>query len=624
MPHRTRHWLWILPLLLLIMGLGARDLTSDGLWYDEQWSIYDSGGAHYGPLSPAEIWTRIANEDPTQPPGYPMLLSVWGTVAGWSEFSGRALSLLFGVLAVAAMYRLGTDLGGRPAVGLAAAVALSAGAFFIYYLHELRGFTLYVFLTIICALCYWRLISRSGPGPLWMHALLVASIVGMLYTHYFSALTPAAIGVYHAIFVRRKWRILVLMGLAGLTFVPWLAVLFYTMRFIGNSFRYPNANFFDVAQNILGIFSSGSVGALIVLALLSLRKPTRSVWFAWVWLLVWFGLAWVVITRLSVFELRYMIGLWPALALLVGLGIVRIGIPAAPVIALWLLAGILSLGNAPLRGLFHRDIYHQPIREAINALNGHVRAGDFVTYHLLYDLEAWTHERVFEYYLHRLHVPGAVIDAPRPVTDDEYSQRAASKVQGVSRVWITYNRWLPPEKLNLFEGTLRNNGFERCIPTQPLANLDPNVVSVDLFAAIKPGQDGAPLRFGTGIEQRLANPLEAISNQPGDLLVLPVVLRTTMAGDIPRGTYSTGLHILNGDGRLVAQADYGLGEGCQTTDIALNGLPPGDYTVYAIVYNWQTGERLPPSGENSSSEGRVLLGKFSLDASNAPVSARLR
>ena len=60
-PRRTRHWLWILPLLLLLLlitGLGARDLTSDGLWYDEQWSIYDSGGAHYGPLSPAEIWTK--------------------------------------------------------------------------------------------------------------------------------------------------------------------------------------------------------------------------------------------------------------------------------------------------------------------------------------------------------------------------------------------------------------------------------------------------------------------------------------------------------------------------------------------------------------------------------------
>jgi hypothetical protein len=400
-----------------------------------------------------------------------------------------------------------------------------------------------------------------------------------------------------------------------------LAVLFYTMRFIGNSFRYPNANFFDVAQNILGIFSSGSVVALLALALLTLRKPTRSMWFAWIWLLVWFGLAWVVITRLSVFELRYMIGLWPALALLVGLGIVRIGVPAAPVIGLWLIAGILSLGNAPLRGLFHRDIYHQPIREATNALIGQVRAGDFVTYHLLYDLEAWTHERVFEYYAHKLRIPGAVIDAPRPITNDEYRHRAVNKVQGASRVWITYNRWLPPERLNLFHDTLSNNGFERCAPTQPLRNLDPNVVSVELFTALNAEQNTAPLRFAPGIELRSGSPLEIALNQPGDLPVLPVVLRATMAGDVPRGTYSTGIHILNSEGQLVAQADYGLSEGCQTTDVALGGLPTGTYTVYVIVYNWQTGERLAPSGESTVSEGRALLGKFSL---NAPVSARLR
>jgi hypothetical protein len=175
--------------------------------------------------------------------------------------------------------------------------------------------------------------------------------------------------------------------------------------------------------------------------------------------------------------------------------------------------------------------------------------------------------------------------------------------------------------LNLFQGTLRNNGFERCTPTQPLPNLDLNVVSVDLFTALKPDQGDAPLRFGTGIEQRFARPLQPASNQPGDLLVLPVVLQTTMARDVPRGAYSTGLHIINADGQLVAQADYGLAEGCQTTDIALNGLPPGDYTVYAIVYNWQTGERLTPAVENISSEGRALLGKFSL---NTPVSARLR
>src|SRR5258708_8832242 len=87
----------MIPVLLLTTWFGARKLNASGIWYDEWWSLYDSGASYFGPpLSPIAIWNRIATEDPMYPPGYYVLLSAWAQGVGWSEYATRALSLLAG------------------------------------------------------------------------------------------------------------------------------------------------------------------------------------------------------------------------------------------------------------------------------------------------------------------------------------------------------------------------------------------------------------------------------------------------------------------------------------------------------------------------------------------------
>jgi hypothetical protein len=47
--------------------------------------------------------------------------------------------------------------------------------------------------------------------------------------------------------------------------------------------------------------------------------------------------------------------------------------------------------------------------------------------------------------------------------------------------------------------------------------------------------------------------------------------------------------------QLVAQADYGLPNDpfvCRQTTLDLANLPPGMYTLSAVVYNWQTGAQM--------------------------------
>ena len=62
------------------------------------------------PSAPLDVANRIVQYESGQAPFYYVLLSAWGSLAGWSEFSARMLSLLAGVLAVAWVYRLAADM----------------------------------------------------------------------------------------------------------------------------------------------------------------------------------------------------------------------------------------------------------------------------------------------------------------------------------------------------------------------------------------------------------------------------------------------------------------------------------------------------------------------------------
>jgi hypothetical protein len=87
------------------------------------------------------VWEKVASTDPIQGTGYPLLLAAWGGLAGWSDVSARTLSLFFGVLAVALVYRIGRKMV-NAAAGFYGALFLSVTALFLHYLGEARTFSL--------------------------------------------------------------------------------------------------------------------------------------------------------------------------------------------------------------------------------------------------------------------------------------------------------------------------------------------------------------------------------------------------------------------------------------------------------------------------------------------------
>ncbi|MBN8636213.1 MAG: glycosyltransferase family 39 protein [Anaerolineae bacterium] len=174
---------------------------------------------------------HIGVDDPWQPPLYYILLSQWGKLVGWSELAARSLSFFVGMIGIAMAYRLGRDLR-SVTVGIATAVVLGSSAYYVYFLHEMRAYTLYVLLTLISAWAYWRLII--GKRGLYLYALLFVGLVGALYTHYFAGLIGVVLGLYHLVTMRSRifrerpllwWQISGVFALAALAFLPWLLIL---------------------------------------------------------------------------------------------------------------------------------------------------------------------------------------------------------------------------------------------------------------------------------------------------------------------------------------------------------------------------------------------------------------
>ena len=118
----------ILGLTLLAFLLRAYRLDFQSLWLDEGWTVY------FANLPLSELWHLLQTEE-IHPPFYFPSLNIWRHLAGDSEFALRYYSLVFSVLAVPLIYRLGKALGGYR-LGAIAALLLAVAPYQIWHAPE--------------------------------------------------------------------------------------------------------------------------------------------------------------------------------------------------------------------------------------------------------------------------------------------------------------------------------------------------------------------------------------------------------------------------------------------------------------------------------------------------------
>lgn len=213
------------PVLLLGFALGAAQLNVDILWVDEMASVA-AMGAEDPPYSIAQIVAKIVRHQPDLVPLYYVIGAGWAQMVGWSQVALRYLSLLFGVLSIACLYRFAADVFDRRSAWLAAFLYAS-NAIIIIYFHELRNYSLWLLLSIVHLRQYWRLVDGAKADAVtW--ASFVATTAALLYTHPFSPFVLLGLGLHHLLLVakrRRWWHVTIAWGAGVLAFLPYLPLV---------------------------------------------------------------------------------------------------------------------------------------------------------------------------------------------------------------------------------------------------------------------------------------------------------------------------------------------------------------------------------------------------------------
>ena len=267
-------WLPAMVIILLVgFALGAAQLNADILWVDEMASV-SAMGAEDPPQDIASIIESLVAHDPYSVPLYFVIGAGWANVVGWSQVPLRYLSLLFGVLSAAWLFRLANDMLNRRAA-LVAAFLFATNAFVIIYFHELRFYSLWLFLCLAHTWHYWRLATGARAGVAsWV--VFVATTSALLHTHPFSGFVLLGLCAHHILLIarNRRWYSVVIAWAVGLlTFLPYAPLLAIGLR--------------EAAES--GVVQSKAAGSIELLPMLAnvFMNGVNALWIAVICLAGW-------------------------------------------------------------------------------------------------------------------------------------------------------------------------------------------------------------------------------------------------------------------------------------------------------------------------------------------------
>lgn len=188
----------LVPLFVLLAGFALRlyRLGVESLWYDETVSLLLARS------DLAELTRHTAGD--IHPPFYYYLLHFWGEFSGWSEFSSAFLSLFFGVLLIALVYRVTREWlqGYRDressaclpltqsanSIALVAAVLVAVSSYNVWYSQEVRMYTLGAALGLISVYFLRRMLDPARTSIRDFLGYVLSTALGIYTLYYFAFL----------------------------------------------------------------------------------------------------------------------------------------------------------------------------------------------------------------------------------------------------------------------------------------------------------------------------------------------------------------------------------------------------------------------------------------------------
>jgi mannosyltransferase len=221
-PRQSRSGRWIL-ILILLTGFGLRlyRLADKEMWYDEAFAVVyaekELASIVRGTVTPVE--GAAADIHPLL---YYFFLHGWLEV-GQSPFVARFPSVVFGLLSLCLVYRIGRELF-ETRVGLLASVLTAVSPFHIWYSQEARMYSL-LCLSSLLSIYFFVKAWQEDRWSYWMAFAFCSAL--SLYAHNLAFLVTFTLVVF--VLATRRWdrlpRVLAACLVISLLFLPWLVLV---------------------------------------------------------------------------------------------------------------------------------------------------------------------------------------------------------------------------------------------------------------------------------------------------------------------------------------------------------------------------------------------------------------
>jgi len=468
-------WIALLCVLLIAFALRLFRIAQQSIWYDEGLSLYYARGS---------LTQVLADASQTEhPPLHPLMLNLWVRVCGDSELAVRMLSVCWGMVAIALVYRLGQRF--LPGIAAPATLLLAVSPLAIWYSQETRGYMLALALQIglfDCALSLFPIASGSPRHhgiASWARYLLYAVLgASALYAHLYSA--PFLVALNLAFLVRFV-RLVPIVGLRRLwphaakwalsqvavaaLFAPWLPSVLAQLQ--------ANATFWhgavgwrqiagrtlvalSVGETLSGAWATAATWVLSLLALLGTyalaRQPRRPSWASlWLWVVIPILLQVLINQTRPKFAVRYLIGVLPAYLLLASAGVRWLFAaarryafrPAGWAASAAILLSTAVVGGATARslGAYYLDssLYRPDFRAVAAYIQQHGTPDDLIVLLGGHSYPAFTY--YYRQALPVLPLPDRLLPSTREPVDVSVLETLDQAIAGKQRLWLVL--WQP-------------------------------------------------------------------------------------------------------------------------------------------------------------------------------------
>ena len=468
---------WLPAALIIFVAFAAAALLLDDypIYVDGLFSLATAGYADVY-ADPGLVLERLVIKSQQHVPGYFLILFVWGNVLEWAPLAMRLLSVFFGILSLALVYRLGRSFISKEA-GLMALVMFAGLAFYNIWYLPIRMYTMFVAAELLLLYLYFRAL-RSHRVSRSQLLLICFACLAFLYTHIFSLATLLGIGVYHLIFVPKNRKWFALSGayiLAGITFLPWIGILLqgtgYATGRAAEAITTLGAD--QLLSNLLNLGINGSIAFLLLFVLAAYAAWKRDRFAITLWAITLTTLAFYVAVNAvtGVIDLprsRYAVIVFPLMVLLMVKGLVSLArwkLLIVGILLFWLASGLLyqrRVGPAQ----FVRSYDTIPIHLIERHLRAELREGDLLTgwsSGLSFDFESTVYGGIVDYYFAEHHV---AVDIEHTywlqnMADAEIKHVLRGQLENRERIWLVYEDAKWPRYLKLWQDVLLSR-FERC------------------------------------------------------------------------------------------------------------------------------------------------------------------